>query len=183
MLPLQTSRTKLVNYFFSRINIKFVNAYQRRGGKINKKKKQNCKIIALKRNHRVKNRKNEGFPRYECFQPLCAPRVKHRWCCYYCKIIGLLHIDINLSMICFLANMDHYCHPWTMIFIHGPWLSFMDHDCHPLTMIVILGPWLSSMDHEIKEFEPRLKFETRLTYRWFHLKLYSKFQDLNRRSN
>ena len=30
---------------------------------------------------------------------------------------------------------------------------------------------------EIKEFEPRLKFETRLKYRWFHLKLYSMLQD------
>ena len=31
-------------------------------------------------------------------------------------------------------------------------------------------------------FEPRLKFETRLKYGWFHLNLYSVFQDLRRRS-
>ena len=30
---------------------------------------------------------------------------------------------------------------------------------------------------EFKEFEPRLKFETQLNYGWFHLKLYSMFQD------
>ena len=35
---------------------------------------------------------------------------------------------------------------------------------------------------EFKEFELRLKFETRLRYGWFHLKLYSMFQDLSRRS-
>ena len=35
---------------------------------------------------------------------------------------------------------------------------------------------------EFKEFEPRLKFETRLKYGWFHLKSYSIFQDLSRRS-
>ena len=34
---------------------------------------------------------------------------------------------------------------------------------------------------EFKEFEPRLKFETRLKYGWFHLKLYSMFQELSRR--
>ena len=35
---------------------------------------------------------------------------------------------------------------------------------------------------EIKEFEPGLKFETRLKYGWFHLKSRSMFQDLTRRS-
>ena len=35
---------------------------------------------------------------------------------------------------------------------------------------------------EFKEFEPRLKFMPWLKYGWFHLKLYSIFQDLNRRS-
>ena len=35
---------------------------------------------------------------------------------------------------------------------------------------------------EFKEFEPRLKFEKWLKYGWFHLKLYSMFQDLSRRS-
>ena len=34
----------------------------------------------------------------------------------------------------------------------------------------------------IKEFELRLKFETRLKYDWLHSKLCSMFQDLNRRS-
>jgi len=32
---------------------------------------------------------------------------------------------------------------------------------------------------EFKEFEPRLKFETWLKHGWFHLKLYSMFQDLS----
>ena len=35
---------------------------------------------------------------------------------------------------------------------------------------------------EFKEFEPRLKFKPQLKYGWFHLKLYSMFQDLSRRS-
>ena len=35
---------------------------------------------------------------------------------------------------------------------------------------------------EFKEFYPRLKFESRLKYGWFHLKLYSMFQDLSRPS-
>ena len=35
---------------------------------------------------------------------------------------------------------------------------------------------------EFKEIEPRVKFETRLKYGWFHLKLYPMFQDLSRRS-
>ena len=33
---------------------------------------------------------------------------------------------------------------------------------------------------EFEEFEPRLKFETRLQYCWFYLKLYSMFQNFNR---
>ena len=36
-------------------------------------------------------------------------------------------------------------------------------------------------ESEFKEFEPRLKLETRLKYSWFHLRLYSMFQDLSRR--
>ena len=40
----------------------------------------------------------------------------------------------------------------------------------------------NSTEVEIKEFEPQLKFKTRLKYGWFHLKLYSMFQDLSRRS-
>ena len=35
---------------------------------------------------------------------------------------------------------------------------------------------------EFKEFEPRLEFETRLKYGGFHLKSYSRLQDLSRRS-
>ena len=35
---------------------------------------------------------------------------------------------------------------------------------------------------EFKEFEPRLKLETRLKYGCFHLNLYLMFQDLSRRS-
>ena len=31
-------------------------------------------------------------------------------------------------------------------------------------------------------YAPRLKFEMRLKYSWLHLKLYSMFQDLSRRS-
>jgi len=34
---------------------------------------------------------------------------------------------------------------------------------------------------EFKEFEPRFKFKPRLTYGWFHLKLYQMFQNLSRR--
>ena len=34
----------------------------------------------------------------------------------------------------------------------------------------------------VKEFDPRLKFKPRLKYGLFHLKLYSIFQDLSRRS-
>ena len=35
---------------------------------------------------------------------------------------------------------------------------------------------------ELKEFEPRIKFETWLKHVLFHLKLYSVFRDLSRRS-
>ena len=35
---------------------------------------------------------------------------------------------------------------------------------------------------KFKEFDPRLKFKSRLKNGWFHLKLYSIFQDLSRRS-
>ena len=34
---------------------------------------------------------------------------------------------------------------------------------------------------ELKEFERRFKFKSRLKYGWFHLKLYQMFQDLRRR--
>ena len=39
-----------------------------------------------------------------------------------------------------------------------------------------------SSEAEFKEFEPWLKFQTRLKFGWFHLKLYSMFHDLSRRS-
>ena len=35
-------------------------------------------------------------------------------------------------------------------------------------------------ESEFKEFNPRLKFKTRLKYGWFHVKLYSMFEDLSR---
>ena len=35
---------------------------------------------------------------------------------------------------------------------------------------------------EFKEFEPGIKFETRLKNGWFHLKLYLMIQDLSRHS-
>ena len=35
---------------------------------------------------------------------------------------------------------------------------------------------------EFKEFEPRFKFESRLKFGWFHLKLYLICQNLSRRS-
>ena len=38
----------------------------------------------------------------------------------------------------------------------------------------------NSPEAKFKQFEPRLKFEIRLKYGWFHLKLYSMFQDLCR---
>ena len=41
---------------------------------------------------------------------------------------------------------------------------------------------LRILEDEFKEFEPRLKFVTRLKCSWFHLKLYSMFQNLSRRS-
>ena len=40
---------------------------------------------------------------------------------------------------------------------------------------------INQPEAEFKEFEPQLKFETRLKYGWFHLKLYAMFQDLSRR--
>ena len=39
-----------------------------------------------------------------------------------------------------------------------------------------------SQEAEFKEFESRLKFKLRLKTGWVHLKLYSIFQDLSRRS-
>jgi len=41
---------------------------------------------------------------------------------------------------------------------------------------------LATSEAEFKEFEPRLIFDTLFKYGWFHLKLYSMFQDLSRRS-
>ena len=42
--------------------------------------------------------------------------------------------------------------------------------------------FLTLLEAEFKEFKPWLKFETRLKYDWFHLKLYLIFQYLSRRS-
>ena len=44
-----------------------------------------------------------------------------------------------------------------------------------------LSPLPSRSEAEFKEFEPRLKSKLRLKYGWFHIKLYSIFQDLSRR--
>ena len=41
---------------------------------------------------------------------------------------------------------------------------------------------VNNSEAEFKEFELRLKCKPRLKYGWFHLKLYSIFQDLSRRS-
>ena len=41
-------------------------------------------------------------------------------------------------------------------------------------LVIIKNP-----EAEFKEFEPRLKFKPRLQCGWFHLKLYSIFQDLS----
>ena len=35
---------------------------------------------------------------------------------------------------------------------------------------------------DLKQFEPRIKLETRLNYGWFHLKSYLMYQDFSRRS-
>ena len=40
--------------------------------------------------------------------------------------------------------------------------------------------WDNLSEAELEEFEPRLKFERRLKYGRFHLKLYTMFQDLRR---
>jgi len=53
------------------------------------------------------------------------------------------------------------------------------HACLPRNMMGLIP---SLTETEFKEFEPRLKFETQLKYSWFHLKLYSMFQDLSWRS-
>ena len=66
----------------------------------------------------------------------------------------------------------------------------LSEDCHGGTISCELAEKLinatmgtfSLTEAEFKEFEPRLKFETRLNYGWFHLELYSMFQDLSRRS-
>ena len=41
---------------------------------------------------------------------------------------------------------------------------------------------LKHPEAKFKEFEPRLKLETRLKYDWFYLKLYSMCQGLSQRS-
>ena len=45
-----------------------------------------------------------------------------------------------------------------------------------------MGKHLAEPEVEFKEFELWPKFKPRLKYGWFHLKLYSIFQDLSRRS-
>ena len=42
--------------------------------------------------------------------------------------------------------------------------------------------YLDNPEAEFKEFELRPKFKPWLKYGWFHLNLYSMFQDLSRRS-
>ena len=49
-------------------------------------------------------------------------------------------------------------------------------------MVVLQNTVKMFAEDEFKEFEPQLKFKTRLKYGWFDLKLYSMFQDLSRRS-
>ena len=47
----------------------------------------------------------------------------------------------------------------------------------PLILKIKIFPQLNPTPvSEFKEFEPRPKFETRLKYSWFHLKLYSMFK-------
>ena len=49
--------------------------------------------------------------------------------------------------------------------------------------VKILNKKIDRTEAEFKEFERRLKFKPpRLKYGWFHLKLYSMFQYLSRRS-
>ena len=49
-------------------------------------------------------------------------------------------------------------------------------------MVVLQNTVKMFAEDEFKEFEPQLKFKTRLKYGWFDLKLYSMLQDLSRRS-
>ena len=46
----------------------------------------------------------------------------------------------------------------------------------------MIAPLFERTGVEFKEFEPWLKFKTRLKYAWIRLKLHSMFQDLSRRS-
>jgi len=56
-------------------------------------------------------------------------------------------------------------------------VSFILHDTFKEGHFKLCPFKLISMfsEAEFKEFEPWLKFETRLRYGWFHLKLYSMF--------
>ena len=49
-------------------------------------------------------------------------------------------------------------------------------------MVVLQNTVKMFAEDEFREFEPQLKFKTRLKYGWFDLNLYSMFQDLSRRS-
>ena len=42
--------------------------------------------------------------------------------------------------------------------------------------------YIKRAEAEFKEFGSQIKFESRLKYGWFNLKLYSMFKDLSRRS-
>ena len=46
----------------------------------------------------------------------------------------------------------------------------------------IIFQFWKETDAEFKEFEPQLKFKSRLKYGWFQLKSNLMFQDLSRRS-
>ena len=57
-----------------------------------------------------------------------------------------------------------------------------DLDLNFVTEIMCENTILRTTEAELKGFKARLEFETRLKHGWFHLKLYSVFQDLSRRS-
>ena len=57
-----------------------------------------------------------------------------------------------------------------------------DLDLNFVTGIMCENIILRTTEAELKVFKARLEFETRLKHGWFHLKLYSVFQDFSRRS-
>ena len=59
---------------------------------------------------------------------------------------------------------------------------------NPVYKNVLILKYISAQNQTYNDFEIDTetefkKFEPRLKYRWFHLKLYLMFQDLRRRSN